>query len=299
MRSRSTPTKSMSSSAQTSRWAAGLPHDILWTVFLRLVQRDVLRGAGLTCAEWWHLARYEPDLWRRVDLTEPGCGLSGGDDDDDDDDCTIGEWIFDEAAAAAPVPAVQDAGDEKGWKAMALAAVDRGTGRCEAFWGRADNGVLVYLADRAPHLRSLHVTLPDELSLQVLTDLMEKFRLLEDLVVVLKSDASNATPWREKISPNPCRTRLFHASRKACNHLKRFTVRRADNKACEGSYRYHTKDVLLIVDGIHKVQSLDIRLVPDHNDRWEVKMRARRPRIVIVVDEDFTSDEEMTAGPFW
>ena len=31
---------------------------------------------------------------------------------------------------------------------MALAAIDRSAGQCEAFWGRADDEVLLYLADK-------------------------------------------------------------------------------------------------------------------------------------------------------
>jgi len=38
--------------------------------------------------------------------------------------------------------------DSSGWKAMALAAVDRSAGLCEALWGRTDDEVLLYLADR-------------------------------------------------------------------------------------------------------------------------------------------------------
>lgn len=38
--------------------------------------------------------------------------------------------------------------DSSGWKAMALAAIDRSAGQCEAFWGRADDEVLLHLASR-------------------------------------------------------------------------------------------------------------------------------------------------------
>jgi hypothetical protein len=42
----------------------------------------------------------------------------------------------------------KDRGGVPGWKAMARAAVDRSAGHCEAFWGRADDEVPLYLADR-------------------------------------------------------------------------------------------------------------------------------------------------------
>lgn len=38
--------------------------------------------------------------------------------------------------------------EPKGWKEMARAAVDRSAGECVAFWGRADDKLLLYLSDR-------------------------------------------------------------------------------------------------------------------------------------------------------
>ena len=105
-----------------SGWA-GLPHDVLWSAFTVLGQREILSGAGLACAAWWRFARDQPALWRRIDLRASA--------------------PRDEVKTPAKV-----CDDSSGWKAMALAAIDRSAGQCEAFWGRADDEVLLYLADR-------------------------------------------------------------------------------------------------------------------------------------------------------
>lgn len=109
-------------SAAVSGWA-GLPREILLDILLRIPQDDVLCGAGLVCSAWWRYSLNEPVLWRRIDVTLPA-------------DLTL-------AANAA-----RDYTIRKHWKRMGRAAVDRSAGLCEAFFGRADNGVLLYLAQR-------------------------------------------------------------------------------------------------------------------------------------------------------
>jgi len=113
-----------------SGWA-GLPHDVLWSAFTVLGQREILSGAGLACAAWWRFARDEPALWRRIDLRASSPR--------DEDPVSVCEQ-------KTPAKVCDD--DSSGWKAMALAAIDRSAGQGEAFWGRADDEVLLYLADR-------------------------------------------------------------------------------------------------------------------------------------------------------
>ncbi|KAL6622869.1 hypothetical protein ACP70R_032748 [Stipagrostis hirtigluma subsp. patula] len=260
--------------AAASGWA-GLPRDVLWSVFVRVGQRDVLRGAGLVCAAWWRFARDEAALWRRVDLTEP----DGDDDDDDaaedgegdlsDSDVSFG-YLFDDppiyedtpgckATAPAAVdrgaaqcetiedredtpagwkataPAAVDRGagqceiiegrdDTPGWKAMALAAVGRSAGQCEAFWSRADEEVLLYLADRAPSLKSLRVTPHNDVSSEAFIEIIKKFPLLEELQLVLKSDVYNhATKHKERSTYSWAE--LLQSACASCSHLQHFTVR--------------------------------------------------------------------------
>ncbi|KAF7033187.1 hypothetical protein CFC21_044306 [Triticum aestivum] len=132
-------------------WAA-LPVTALRAIFKRL-QTDVLRGTGpgLACASWRRAAVEDPLLWRRIDLAS---------DEDMQRDGPVG------------------------WEAMACAAVDRSAGLCESFRGRVDGDFLVYLADRAPLLKSLHVTSSFDMDHNKLGALaMEKLPLLERLVV--------------------------------------------------------------------------------------------------------------------
>ncbi|KAE8776629.1 putative F-box/LRR-repeat protein 23 [Hordeum vulgare] len=101
---------------------AGLPDDALLTVFGRLGAPEVLMGAGVVCRNWLRVATGEPDLWRRVDLS----------------DC------FD--------PTID-------MVAMACAAVDRADGRLEHF--AADcfvtDALLFYMAKRTNGLKSLRL----------------------------------------------------------------------------------------------------------------------------------------------
>jgi len=195
----------MSSSAPpppppASGWAS-LPHDVLWSAFTVLGQREILSGAGLACVAWWRFGRDEPALWRRIDLRTSAPRDEDDDEDeyvsdddstlfrsfDDDDPSPINEEKLpakddftveggddgdlsdsdDESLSDDhPVPVCEKTpakvfDDSSGWKAMALAAVDRSAGQCEAFWGRADDEVLLYLAGRfgltSFSLRCIHI----------------------------------------------------------------------------------------------------------------------------------------------
>ncbi|CAM0946758.1 unnamed protein product [Alopecurus aequalis] len=144
----------MSKSDYRKRDWATLPNNVLCEILSRIPQADILRGAGagLVCKSWRRVAVEENLLWRRIDLA------SAAEDKDKDG------------------PA--------GWQAMARTAVDRSAGRCESFRGRADGEFLIYLADRSPSLRSLHVTsyfyMKDK---EFITGVIKKLPLLEHLVL--------------------------------------------------------------------------------------------------------------------
>ena len=89
---------------------------MLCVVLSKLPQTDVLRATGLRCSPW---QLDEPLLWRHIDLREGN------------------PWHWRE-----PPPAMAR------WRAMACAAVDHSTGRCESFTGHVDAVVLVHLANR-------------------------------------------------------------------------------------------------------------------------------------------------------
>ncbi|KAG2577304.1 putative F-box/LRR-repeat protein 23 isoform X2 [Panicum virgatum] len=125
-------------------WAA-LPQDILLAVFLKLGPLEIMQGAELVCTAWRRVAVDEPILWRRVDMG------------------TVTTW-----SAAG--------------RAMARAAVDRGEGQCEAFSGPCDSDLLLCLIERAPCLKSLHLSRFDGPN-EALEVALKKIPLLEELEV--------------------------------------------------------------------------------------------------------------------
>ncbi|XP_047079161.1 putative F-box/LRR-repeat protein 22 [Lolium rigidum] len=139
------------SPAEWRDWAA-LPSHVLCAI-LSLIQVDILRGVGvvLACKSWRRVAVEENLLWQRIDLAAP-----------------------EDTARKGPA----------GWQLMARAAVDRSAGRCESFRGRADGEFLIYLADRSPSLRSLHVTSWFYMvEKEFITGVIKKLPLLEQLVL--------------------------------------------------------------------------------------------------------------------
>ncbi|KAM0918286.1 hypothetical protein ACQ4PT_008875 [Festuca glaucescens] len=156
-------------------WAA-LPRDVLWVILSLVPQADILHGAGLACASWRRLALDEPLLWRRIDLVT-----------DKDED-----------------------GPPAGWLAMACAAVRRSAGRCESFRGRVNPDFLLFLANSAPSLRSLHVTsrfyhMPGA---EFATALAKKLAMLEQLV--LSGGQIDEAFWTALANHCP-RLQLLHA----------------------------------------------------------------------------------------
>ncbi|KAF8662527.1 hypothetical protein HU200_056123 [Digitaria exilis] len=158
-------------SSETRDWAAELPRDVLLDVFLRLGCRDIMRGAELACAPWRRVAVGEPELWRTVDMA------------------TVRLW-------------------SPGWRQMVRAAVDRGAGQCVAFAGPVDDDALLYLVERAPCLKSLHL-LDVSASSEALYEAIKAPTFLEDL----------------EISPSYFSTIKFESVCQACPRLKALRLR--------------------------------------------------------------------------
>ncbi|TVU02056.1 hypothetical protein EJB05_52422, partial [Eragrostis curvula] len=169
---------SVTTTPETRNWAA-LPHDILLTIFLKLGPCEIMQGAELVCTTWRRVAVDEPALWRRVDMG------------------TASPWARFAAAGSG---------------AAARAAVARGAGQCEAFSGPCDDGLLLYLAERAPCLRSLHLS-SFHGSNEILNLVLMKLPLLEDLEV---------SPSQ---SSNTLSDGLFESTCQACPFLKKLTIR--------------------------------------------------------------------------
>nr|CAB3503678.1 unnamed protein product [Digitaria exilis] len=92
-----------------------LPHDILYSVFLKLGRHEMMQGAEFVCAAWRCVAVGEPALWRRVDLADKLL------------------WLPSTSPAEG---------------AMVRAAVDRSAGQCVSFWGPLDDALRLHLIER-------------------------------------------------------------------------------------------------------------------------------------------------------
>ncbi|RLN28586.1 hypothetical protein C2845_PM05G18630 [Panicum miliaceum] len=270
--------------------------------------REILSGAGLACVAWWRFARDEPALWRRINLTAAppdeddtkkpakddvmveGDGEDLSDDDNDEENMPAmdvdtvegddGDLNDSDDESLLPVcqektPAkVRD--DSSGWKAMALAAIHRSASQCEAFWGRADDEVLLYLADKsglypllfdvyinvtASSMKSLRVTSHYDVSSEVFAEVIKKFPLLEELELVLKPDEACNYTTKSGQAPTDSWVELFQSACEACSHLHNFTVRRASKVTPSDSYyqsRERSSPTPFSIPVMHGLRSLEL-----------------------------------------
>ncbi|KAJ1267681.1 hypothetical protein BS78_07G076300 [Paspalum vaginatum] len=181
-------------------WLA-LPQDILLAIFLKLGPCEIIQGAELVCTPWRRAAVEEPLLWRRIDMA-PRSKLSGA----------------------------------GGWRAVARAAVVRAAGQCEAFSGFCDYDLLQYLAERAPSLKSLHVS--TYLGLNAKLDVaLKKLPLLEDLEISL-SYLSNSS---ENLLESVCQ---------ACPLLRKLKIGFPSDLYSDGYYGYDDQPTMEEITGI-------------------------------------------------
>ncbi|TVU02052.1 hypothetical protein EJB05_52418, partial [Eragrostis curvula] len=166
--------KRPSSPAPEARDWAALPHDALLEVFLRLDAHDIMWSAEVVCKAWRRVAVEEPMLWRRVDMTRVPL---------EDMDTAVYD------------------------------AVDRSAGQMEAFSGPWDDELLVYLGDRAPSLKSLHLSYDDDATDEILMLAIKKFPLLEDLDI--------SPPFYDLSAAD----KLFESVCKACPLLKNLKIK--------------------------------------------------------------------------
>ncbi|VAI28470.1 unnamed protein product [Triticum turgidum subsp. durum] len=134
-----------------------LAQDALCLVFVKLGAVEVLTGAGLVCRSWLQAAKLPDPLWQSLDM--------------------------DHLHSKLPLK------NKPNLRAMAKEAVDRASGRLEAFTAEwfVDDELLGYIASRSPSLRSLKLV-DCSITNGVLMDLLDCCPYLEVLYV---SDCCN------------------------------------------------------------------------------------------------------------
>ncbi|CAM0952400.1 unnamed protein product [Alopecurus aequalis] len=151
-----------------SRDWAEMPSDALSAVFAKLDLSDLFASAGLVCCAWRRLATNNNMLWRRVDMSHQG-----------------------------------DLMETEEAEAMARAAVDRSAGTLEAFWADTfvTDGLLRYISQRASSLKSLQLSLCDEVSNEGMAEAVQGFPQLEELDITFCSLYGNVCESVGKACP--------------------------------------------------------------------------------------------------
>ncbi|KAJ3698583.1 hypothetical protein LUZ61_002288 [Rhynchospora tenuis] len=125
-----------------------LQRDVLVLIFLKLGTMQVLTTAGSVCRTWRKVAKEEPELWRRIDITNLAY----------DCDCY----------------ALKD---------LTKLAIDRSGGRLEEFSVEkiGDDDLLRYLCDRTSTLKKLCLISCYQLSEEAIVETGERQPLLEEI----------------------------------------------------------------------------------------------------------------------
>uniref|UniRef100_A0ACD5YG17 Uncharacterized protein n=1 Tax=Avena sativa TaxID=4498 RepID=A0ACD5YG17_AVESA len=240
-----------------SRDWAEMPSDALSAVLGKLDVAELLTRAVLVCRAWRRLVDNDSTLWRRVDMT------------------VHGDLLETEEA-----------------EAMARAAVDRAAGTLEAFWADTfvTDGLLRYISERALLLKSLQLSLCDDVSNEGLAEAIKGFPQLEELDITFCSLYGS----------------VCESVGKACPQLKSFRLNERWNVVVRGFAAYEGTDddtealgiannmpelkdlqlignnltndgLLAILDHCPHLESLDIRQC--FNLRMDDAMKSRCARI--------------------
>ncbi|KAJ4792202.1 RNI-like superfamily protein [Rhynchospora pubera] len=140
-------------------WAE-LQRDVLMLIFLKLGVMEVLRAAGSVCRSWRKVAKEEPELWRKIDVTNHSYGS----------DCYV-------------------------LKDPTKLAIDRSSGRLEEFSVEdfGDNELLWYLCDRTSILKKLCLISCYQLSEEAMADTAKRQPLLEEIQITFGSFSEKVT----------------------------------------------------------------------------------------------------------
>ncbi|KAJ4754810.1 RNI-like superfamily protein [Rhynchospora pubera] len=137
-----------------------LQGDVLMLIFLKLGVMEVLRAAGSVCRSWRKVAKEEPELWRRINMTNHG-------------------YVRNAHLLKDPT----------------RLAIDRSAGRLEEFSVKhfGDDYLLWYLRDRTSILKKLCLISCYQLSEEAIADTAKRQPLLEEIQITFGSFSEKVT----------------------------------------------------------------------------------------------------------
>ncbi|KAJ4792201.1 RNI-like superfamily protein [Rhynchospora pubera] len=146
-------------SASGRNWAE-MQSDVLMMIFFKIGLIEVLRAAGSVCRSWRKVAKDEPELWRRINMTNHGY-----------------------------------VGNARLLKDLTRLAIDRSGGLLEEFsvQGFGDDDLLRYLCDRSSVLMKLCFISCYNFSAEAIAEIAKKQPLLEEIQMTLGSYCEKVT----------------------------------------------------------------------------------------------------------
>ncbi|KAJ4754804.1 RNI-like superfamily protein [Rhynchospora pubera] len=137
-----------------------LPRDVLLLIFLKVGLLEVLRAAGSVCRSWRKVAEEEPDLWRRIDMTDHPDGFEA--------------FVL---------------------KDPTKLAIDRSGGLLEEFSVECfgDDDLLRYLCDSTSVLKRLCLTSCYQLSEEAIAETAKRQPILEEIQITFGSFSEKVT----------------------------------------------------------------------------------------------------------
>ncbi|KAJ4765660.1 RNI-like superfamily protein [Rhynchospora pubera] len=256
-------------------WAE-LPPEVILVIFLKLGALEVLRAAGSVCRSWRQVAKEDPELWRRIDMTNHGYGSD---------------------AFVLMNPTRR--------------AIDRSQGRLEEFSIEylGDDQLLQYLCDRTRVLRRLCLISCYQVSQEGIAETARRQPLLEELQITFGSFEEGMTEMVGKECPQ-LKTFKFNNTWYSLPPLgpgddeEEFeddeealgianTMHQLRHLQLIGN-RVTNRGLKAILDGCPHLETLDIRR--SRNVNMDVDMRAHCARLkTIRLPEDSLDDYDFEA----